>query len=276
MFVTQKANGIFGLAPKRDSNLLEELIKKHSSQSGERLKFSLCLAPNGGVMTVGATNHALHQGKRQPDLSIGFQSDKNLYTLVGVQEISIDDTFIFTSLTDRFQGYGIFIDSGSTFSYLPRQKYRILEEKLNMTCINSKRCKVGRGEDSTCYQLDLNEGENLAEEVDKMFPPLRYKMLNKNINWAATSYMLVREEKRHEVCLGILELDRYLLGANWMYNRDIQFDLSTRMVHIYDNISCEKNANIMGRYLDNVETQGAPQIVFSNSTSLFGVSVNTG
>ena len=145
-------------------------------------------------MTVGGINTGLHEGRTEPDISIGFKADQNLYSLVGVQEISLDEALIFTSLTDRFTGYGIFIDSGSTFSYLPKRKYELLEQKLNSTCINSKKCQVGVGEDSTCYKLNITDGNNIEQEVDKIFPPLRYKIMNKVIDWPATKYMLIREE----------------------------------------------------------------------------------
>lgn len=64
-----------------------------------------------------------------------------------------------TSIVDRIGGYGIFIDSGSTFSYIPEVKYNEVENLLNHTCLNSQRCEIGRGEDSTCYRLNLQEGQ---------------------------------------------------------------------------------------------------------------------
>lgn len=41
-------------------------------------------------MTIGSPNTKLHSGRTEPDISIGFKSDQNLYSLVGVQEISLD------------------------------------------------------------------------------------------------------------------------------------------------------------------------------------------
>ena len=49
--------------------------------------------------------------------------------------------------------------------------------------------------------------------------------------------------------MGLQPLNRYLLGANWMYDRDIVFDLNEEMVHIYDNVQCVKNnTQKMGHY----------------------------
>ena len=51
--------------------------------------------------------------------------------------------------------------------------------------------------------------------------------------------------------MGILGLDRYLLGANWMYNRDIIFDLQKKEVTIYDNVKCIEEAPDMGVYSED-------------------------
>jgi hypothetical protein len=63
--------------------------------------------------------------------------------------------------------------------------------------------------------------------------------------------MLVRSEKNSEVCLGVLSLDRFLLGANWMYDRDIVFNLKDSTVSIYNDVKCLKNAPEMGKYTKN-------------------------
>lgn len=95
-------------------------------------------------MTVGGINRKLHPNKTEPDMSIPYNDKHNLYSLVGVREISIGKMFI-TSIVDRIGGYGIFIDSGSTFSYIPENKYMEVERMLNTSCINSNKCKIGRG-----------------------------------------------------------------------------------------------------------------------------------
>ena len=46
--------------------------------------------------------------------------------------------------------------------------------------------------------------------------------------------------------MGVLALDRFLLGANWMYDRDIVFNIKDKVISIYDNIKCKKNAPEMG------------------------------
>lgn len=66
--------------------------------------------------------------------------------------------------------------------------------------------------------------------------------------------------------MGLQPLNRYLLGANWMYNRDIIFDLSEKMVHIYDNVQCMESAAVMGQYTDEIENNS--DLIFSNKENL--------
>jgi len=61
--------------------------------------------------------------------------------------------------------------------------------------------------------------------------------------------MLVREAKNNEICLGILSLNKYLLGANWMQGRDIVFDNENKLVHIFNDVECVANATSMSQYV---------------------------
>jgi hypothetical protein len=76
--------------------------------------------------------------------------------------------------------------------------------------------------------------------LDKLFPTFTIRFANYTLEWTPTHYMLLRNRKRSEVCMGLQPLNRYLLGANWMSNRNIVFDLDSKMLHIYDNIKCIK------------------------------------
>lgn len=47
--------------------------------------------------------------------------------------------------TKNYGKYGIFIDSGSTFTYFPRDVYSKFENALNKKCQNSEKCKILKG-----------------------------------------------------------------------------------------------------------------------------------
>lgn len=59
-----------------------------------------------------------------------------------------------------------------------------------------------------------------------------------------------------------------------MYNRDIVFDLEKKIIHIYDNVPCDKNGVGMGRYL-SVDEADVSNIVFSNSMKKYGINIDT-
>lgn len=84
--------------------------------------------------------------------------------------------------------------------------------------------------------------------TNEIFPPLYFQINQKDLSWPSTKYMLIRDVEKKEVCLGVLQLDRYLLGANWMYDRDIVFDIKDSEVRIYDNTKCLKESPEMGQY----------------------------
>lgn len=49
--------------------------------------------------------------------------------------------------------FGIFIDSGSTFTYLPRSNFKSLELALSNACAKSpKKCLIGKDR-STCFKI---------------------------------------------------------------------------------------------------------------------------
>lgn len=65
--------------------------------------------------------------------------------------------------------------------------------------------------------------------------------------------------------MGLQPSNRYLLGANWMYDRDIVFDINQKMIHIYDNVQCVKETEVMGQYTSKVENN--TDLTFTNQTN---------
>lgn len=113
MFYTQAANGIFGLAPKRKARLLELLYERHSKYTGEQFMFSMCLSKNGGQLAIGRISEDLIFGI--DSVKTTFNPYRNLYSLNNVGSIRVNDTVIRSS--EDLGYYGMFIDSGSTFTY---------------------------------------------------------------------------------------------------------------------------------------------------------------
>lgn len=75
-------------------------------------------------MTIGKINNALHLNDKS--VKTTFSTKKNLYTLEGVGNIKIGNKLIHKE-GDRLGYYGLFIDSGSTFTYFPRENFLIFK-----------------------------------------------------------------------------------------------------------------------------------------------------
>jgi hypothetical protein len=71
-------------------------------------------------MTIGNVNHGLHVTNKS--VKTTFSKHRNLYSLDNVKDIKIGNTII-RSKDEPLGYYGIFIDSGSTFTYFPRKNY---------------------------------------------------------------------------------------------------------------------------------------------------------
>ncbi len=82
--------------------------------------FSLCLAGNGGVMTVGKVNQELHMSNES--VRTKYSTQRNLYSLEGVGNIRAGKSVIHNK-GEKLGVFGVFIDSGSTFTYFPRQNF---------------------------------------------------------------------------------------------------------------------------------------------------------
>ena len=104
----------------------------------------------------------------------------------------------------------------------------------------------------------MNENTPLIETTEKFFPSFYFQISGKDIPWSPKKYLLTRNIKNGEVCLGVLSLDRFLLGANWMYDRDIVFNIKNQSVSIYDNIKCHAASPEMGQYNKNSDDSNKP------------------
>lgn len=201
LFVTQEANGIFGLAPKRQAKLLDLLYQKHSVMTGERLMFSLCLAKNGGQLVIGKPKEELHRAGSQA-VKTRFNPAKNLYSLEGVGDVTMGEYTIHKS--GDFTGvYGFFIDSGSTFTYLPRSNFKNLEMALENACsLVPEKCLVAKGR-ASCYKITHDENSTIRATLDEIFPSYSIEINGEAVGWSPSHYFLLKSLANGEVCLGL-------------------------------------------------------------------------
>lgn len=71
-------------------------------------------------MTIGKVNEELHLSNES--VKTAFSTQRNLYSLEGVKNIKAGKSIIHSE-DEKLGVFGIFIDSGSTFTYFPRQNF---------------------------------------------------------------------------------------------------------------------------------------------------------
>ena len=81
--------------------------------------------------------------------------------------------------------------------------------------------------------------ENIIKTTEDVFPPIVIEINEQKISWKPTKYFLLRDKTNREVCLAVEALDRYLLGANWMVDKDIVFNIKEQTVEIFTEAKCE-------------------------------------
>ena len=135
--------------------------------------------------------------------------------------------------------YGVFIDSGSTFSYFPTSNFGYLTRSLENACSrysSSNRCLISKNS-NVCFKIE--KGNNTLEQmIVEIFPSIDIVISGRVVSWSPTKYFILQGVKSTEICLGIYSLDRYILGANWMTDRYIVFNNLKQTVEIFSNASC--------------------------------------
>ena len=61
------------------------------------------------------------------------------------------------------------------------------------------------------------------------------------VGWEPIRYFTVEHVQSSDVCLGVFSLDRFILGANWMVDRDVVFNLATKVIEIFSDSECQSH-----------------------------------
>lgn len=230
-FLQQEADGILGLSPQRESNFLETLYEAHHNLTQEKLSFSICLALDGGMFSLGNLNTALHgsppytiklreNGKSTllDNLNSMFGLSQTKFYSLDLEQVYVGSRSLGFSHQD-FQGDGMFIDSGATYSYLPSRQHKVAIEELDKVC-EELNCTIAKGESVRCYHM--SKDIELNDQVER-FPNISIAVPGKSerLHWSPWSYLMVRNDKEREICVGLEALNRMILGNNWMTDRDI-------------------------------------------------------
>eukprot|EP00931_Biecheleriopsis_adriatica_P050530 TRINITY_DN29262_c0_g1_i1.p1 TRINITY_DN29262_c0_g1~~TRINITY_DN29262_c0_g1_i1.p1 ORF type:complete len:547 (+),score=82.85 TRINITY_DN29262_c0_g1_i1:70-1710(+) len=220
LFFSQKANGILGLGPGSGSRatrtILQDLYKDQDHVN--TALFAMCLATDGGLLTVGGYNSSAHvEGasvKWLPMQAHGF------YT-VSLTSVLIEGNGG-SELTGPF-GRCI-VDSGTTFTYFPDATYRSLKQKISSFCDANSQC--GASSAGSCWRV---QGGKLA------FPSLKFRLGGIDGYWHPRSYLY--KKSRDLYCYGFESnghVTETVLGATWMIHRNVIFDVESSQLGIAD------------------------------------------
>lgn len=214
LFYTQKANGIFGMAPGRTGRptILEDLFRdrKHINTS----LFAMCLADEGGLLTVGGYNTSLHSQE-----ILWVPMAVRSYYAVELAQVGLEGGDVVLR-----GGFGhTIVDSGTTYTYLPSALYRKLAADVSSFCRKHRDCG-GRPEGTTCWRVQSREASALSG-----FPALRITFTSGgSILWRPRSYLYRKQEMGNTWCYGFQDngaAHETVLGATWMLHKDVVFDI---------------------------------------------------
>lgn len=239
LFYTQKANGIFGVqGPKTP---LQTLFADHSHV--DSTIFSICIAHEGGRLTVGGHNNSYHVAPVQYIPLADFTKYKVVLTSMRVGDkgiVNFRDTLI---------------DSGTTYTYMAAQHYHALKEGIENYCKHHNEC--GAKFYSNCYHA--KDGLEKFPVIDMMFGSVLVK-------WHAREYLYRQSATSTRWCYAFQNdgnTATTTLGMSWMLYKEIIFDLKNlsvgiapancpeyreRPVHRFDPASLETPTVAPGRW----------------------------
>ncbi|CAJ1414346.1 unnamed protein product [Effrenium voratum] len=203
LFVTQKANGIMGLAPGRRGapTVLEEMFQDRTHVNAAT--FAMCLARQGGLLTVGGFNESLNLEEVR---WIPMRVER--FYGVSLSKIQVEGGEAITG------GFGhTFVDSGTTYTYLPDQIYRRLKDSVKSACKNGA---CGQEAGSQCWRMTGSVSS---------FPKLLLTLSDTVVSWGPSSYLYSRTSNMH--CLGFESnggVQETVLGATFMIDQHLVFD----------------------------------------------------
>jgi len=231
LFYTQRVNGIMGMAPHENGGwptILQDLFvdKEHVSAG----IFALCLSEWGGRLTVGGHDPSVHAPGREIQW---IQLQHSGYYSVALSSLSIGGAVVGSGSA----AFGAaLVDSGTTFSYFPREVHARMLSAIEGFCGGDGGCAARRvpGEEG-CWRLDNGATEPagfpaLAMRFDDR--PLRgapasAAAAGPEVEWPPRAYLFQRGDPSLW-CYAFASNgpdDSTVLGISWMLHKDIIFDL---------------------------------------------------
>lgn len=224
LFQQQAADGIMGLA-KHKRNFVDALV--HDEEI-ERAILALCLSSDGGYMSVGGFDASLHDRPIQwASLSfakLGFYVVQLGFIKVGATTLDVDPR-------EYKVGYGTVFDSGTTITYLPSPAYKKFYEAFAKQCTDAN-CNEHKSQmrgEKACWRPPLLK---LRAGFFQYFPVIELSI--GSITMTVRPHQYLYKFENGVYCVGVGDNYRAgtVLGANFMSNHDIVFDLDNQKLGV--------------------------------------------
>ena len=212
-----KVDGVMGLNNDKGAftNVLYNLkiIKKNI--------FTLCFGLEGGYMSLGEIDTSYHQAKKIN--YVPLQNSTNYSIRVNGIQIGKNKRTKTSILAN--------IDTGSTFTYLPKNLYKSVFTEFEQLCTTKKGnniCGKFQVEADYGYCSAFKDRESLFKIINEKWPTITLE-LDKNIEyiWKPINYYYyyIKGDVR-KACFGLLShnSNTIILGTNFMHGHDIIFD----------------------------------------------------
>eukprot|EP00798_Chlamydomonas_sp_ICE-L_P005797 gene5797-6078_t len=249
MIYDQQADGIMGMG-NNDYALHSQIAAQNVMED----KFSLCFGfPSGGNMLLGDVNiFGLENMKYTPIKS----SWRVFYYVVETTHMTVDGEQLDVPKDDYNGGYGTVMDSGTTFTYIPKRAFDLLLRKVKEFAKARGVDEIHSAEigDDHCWYVESNDWSKLDQyfpSVEIVFsggaslimPPMRYFFsLEKQI-----------------FCLGLMANDRSgtLVGGVSARNYLVQYDRKNKRVGFLE-VDCNDLPLVSERPLSPPSPQAPP------------------
>ncbi len=214
-FRRQKADGIMGMSP--ESGTFVHTLKE--SRAIEHEIFSICLHEDGGTLVLGGVEPLLWENPNSMDFA-HLKHGETFYHVhvigISIGNHKLDDSIIKTG----FSGSASIVDSGTTDTYLP---IHLLSEFK----------KIWKAEVN--WEFNTHTSVILSEDQVAALPSIIITIVGENgdieIEMHPDAYMLRTLDRSYQTTIFFDETrGGGILGANFMRNHDIQFDVENSRI----------------------------------------------
>lgn len=247
LILSQRADGLFGLGADSRTTFAQ-MVRAGAIEN----VFSLCVdgfGTNGGVMTLGrfdfgdADDRAVSTPLTR-ETSTFYETRARRWTLGAVE---LDGSTDLTTI----------IDSGTTFTYLPRAMHAAFDDALENAATIAGLERVDGADpqyDDVCY----GGGSALTDAtVGEFFPSLTIDYGDDaSIELGPENYLFAHETNAHAFCLGVFadSWNKILLGQITMRDTLVTFDVGANRVNM-TRLSCRE---LQQRYVGANGTSSPP------------------